>query len=201
MKSIWKSKKKVDIQVAGQNLFLISFDLEEDLEMIMEGRSWIFRKKLVLFNRIVEPIERNKIQLAMSPYWVKVGPCSPKCDRKDLSHAIGSTFGGVIRAKSKGDFIRIRVWLDVQKSLRRGIFALTETQQKCWVPFKYENLLGFCFGCGRLGNNMKDCCVVSYTVKNFPKDDYPFSVALKAEFHLVGKISVMLGLAGKKKMA
>ncbi|KAG8493308.1 hypothetical protein CXB51_010696 [Gossypium anomalum] len=41
MKSIWKTKKKFEIQMAGQNLFLIVFDFEEDLEMIMEGRPWL----------------------------------------------------------------------------------------------------------------------------------------------------------------
>ncbi|MFQ6650879.1 hypothetical protein Gotur_022287, partial [Gossypium turneri] len=44
MKSIWKTKKKFEIQMAGQNLFLIVFELEEYLELIMEGRPWLFRK-------------------------------------------------------------------------------------------------------------------------------------------------------------
>ncbi|KAH1107565.1 hypothetical protein J1N35_011333 [Gossypium stocksii] len=32
LKSIWKTKKKFEILVAGQNLFTISFEDEEDLE-------------------------------------------------------------------------------------------------------------------------------------------------------------------------
>lgn len=38
MKSIWKAKKKFEIQSVGQNLFLIVFELEEDLETVMEGQ-------------------------------------------------------------------------------------------------------------------------------------------------------------------
>ncbi|MBA0816884.1 hypothetical protein Gohar_001500 [Gossypium harknessii] len=52
MKSIWKTKKKFEIQTAGQNLFLIVFELEEYLELIMEGRPWLFRKSLILFDRV-----------------------------------------------------------------------------------------------------------------------------------------------------
>lgn len=37
MKTIWKSKK-FDIQMIGPNLFLIVFELEEDMELILEGR-------------------------------------------------------------------------------------------------------------------------------------------------------------------
>ncbi|MBA0837603.1 hypothetical protein Goarm_009746, partial [Gossypium armourianum] len=40
-------------------------------------------------------------------------------------HAVESTFRGVIRSKIKGDSCQIRVQLDVQKPLRRGIFSPT----------------------------------------------------------------------------
>lgn len=38
MKSIWKTKKKFEIQVVGQNLFFITFEDEGDLELVLEGR-------------------------------------------------------------------------------------------------------------------------------------------------------------------
>lgn len=43
MRSIWKTKKKFNIQVVGQNLFLICFEMEVDLDSIMEGKPWLFR--------------------------------------------------------------------------------------------------------------------------------------------------------------
>ncbi|MBA0635860.1 hypothetical protein Godav_029537 [Gossypium davidsonii] len=44
MKSIWKTKKKFEIQSVGKNLFFIVFEPEEDLEIVMEGvqeDSWL----------------------------------------------------------------------------------------------------------------------------------------------------------------
>ncbi|MFQ6668961.1 hypothetical protein Gotur_034402 [Gossypium turneri] len=41
---------------------------------------------------------------------------------KDLMHAIGSTFGGVLQSEIKGDDCQLKVQLDIQKPLRRGIF-------------------------------------------------------------------------------
>ncbi|MBA0628213.1 hypothetical protein Godav_022978 [Gossypium davidsonii] len=38
MKSIWKTKKKFEIHAVGQNLFMITFEDEEDLKQILEGR-------------------------------------------------------------------------------------------------------------------------------------------------------------------
>lgn len=86
------------------NLFLVNFDLEEDLESILEGRPWLFRKQLIIFERLTEPMERKKIWLVLSPFWLKVGPCPSECDRKELMDATGSTFGGVLIFKSKGKF-------------------------------------------------------------------------------------------------
>lgn len=39
LKIIWKTRKKFEIQVARQNLFMVLFEDEEDLETILEGRS------------------------------------------------------------------------------------------------------------------------------------------------------------------
>ncbi|MBA0855996.1 hypothetical protein Goshw_021975 [Gossypium schwendimanii] len=64
----------------------------------------VFLEKSNYFYRLLESIERRKIKLIISPFWIKVGPCPPEYERKDLMHAIGSTFGGVSRSESKGDF-------------------------------------------------------------------------------------------------
>ncbi|PPS15616.1 hypothetical protein GOBAR_AA04967 [Gossypium barbadense] len=66
LKSIWKTRKKFEIQVAGQNLFLISFEIEDDLEMILKGRPWLFRRQLVIFDQLecngIPTDERDKLE-------------------------------------------------------------------------------------------------------------------------------------------
>ncbi|MFQ6654019.1 hypothetical protein Gotur_025154 [Gossypium turneri] len=94
MRSIWKTMKKFEIQRVGQNLFLIVFELEEDLELILEGRPWLFRKSLILFNRLSQEMERDQISMTSSPFWIKIDSHLPEFDKKDLMHAIGVTFGG-----------------------------------------------------------------------------------------------------------
>ncbi|MBA0769714.1 hypothetical protein Gotri_018416, partial [Gossypium trilobum] len=126
MKGIWKTRKKFEIQVARQNLFLIIFELEEDLESILEGRPWLFRKSLILFDRLSQAMERDQIKLTSSPFWIKIELCSPEFDKKDLLHAIGRTFGGVLRSEVSEEICRLRINLDAQKPLRRGIFVSTD---------------------------------------------------------------------------
>lgn len=109
MTSIWKTRKKFEIQSLGQNLFSIWFEEEEDLELILARRPWLFHKQVVLFERLTAPIKRSKIRLVMSPFWIKVRHCSPECNKEDLMSAVGSMFGGSNQTKIKGDYCRLKV--------------------------------------------------------------------------------------------
>lgn len=84
----------------------------------------------------------------MSPFWIKLGLCPPKFDRRDLMHAVGSLFGGILRFEEKGDFCRICVNLNVHKPLRWGVIIIGELNEKYWLSFKYEHLPSFCFWYG-----------------------------------------------------
>ncbi|KAA3457985.1 reverse transcriptase [Gossypium australe] len=123
MKSIGKSKKKFEIQMVGQNLFSIVFDLEEDLEFILEGPPWLFRKSIILFDRLKNPTERDQICLTSSPYWVKIGMCPPEFDKKDMLHAIGSTFVRLSRGTVRKIVENLLFCLEI---LKEGILARWE---------------------------------------------------------------------------
>ncbi|MBA0813635.1 hypothetical protein Gohar_027466 [Gossypium harknessii] len=61
MKSIWKTRRKFEIQMVGQNLFSIVFELADDLELILEGRPWFFHKSVILFDRLCQVVDRDQI--------------------------------------------------------------------------------------------------------------------------------------------
>ncbi|MBA0768701.1 hypothetical protein Gotri_017484 [Gossypium trilobum] len=159
-----------------------------------------FRKNLVLFDRLAKPMERSQIWLNSFPFWIKIGPCLPEFEKKYLLYAIGVTFGGVIRYEINGDFCRLRIQLDVQKPIRRGIFVLIDNQRKSWISFKYEKLPTFYFGCGRMGHGLKECTGLTHAEKNKIRDDPPYFLALKAELNLIGKESLKFSALSKKMM-
>lgn len=81
----------------------------------------------------------------------------------------------------------LRINLNVQKPLRRGIFVSINNMTKLWISFKYESLPMFCFGCGRMRHSFKKCSVLTPTEISKIGDDPPFTLALKAESNLIGK--------------
>ncbi|MFQ6661253.1 hypothetical protein Gotur_029467, partial [Gossypium turneri] len=129
---------------------------------------------------------------------MKINSISPEFDKKDLLHAIGATFGGVLRSEINENSCRLRVNLDVQRPLRRGIFVSTNAVSKVWVPFKYENLPMFYFGCGRLGHGLSNCTQLTLERKNKISENPPYSLALKAESKLFGKERIKFNMLIKK---
>lgn len=72
---------------------------------------------------------------------------------QDVGVQIGESIGRVVtvqiddRGIGWGKFLRIKVEVDISKTLRRCVF-LTFKGKKTWVPLKYERLPNFCFKCG-----------------------------------------------------
>ncbi|PPD75790.1 hypothetical protein GOBAR_DD27286 [Gossypium barbadense] len=178
-KGIWKTRKKFEIQMVGQNLFLIIFKLEEDLETILEGRPWLFSKSIIL----------DQIRLTSSPFWIKIDSFLPEFDKKDLLHAIGATFGGVIISEYNKEFCQ---------PLRQGIFVSIDNVNKVWVPFKYENLPMFCFGCGKMGHGLSNCTQIIPARKSKISENPPYTLALKAESKLIEKESMKFNVLMKQ---
>ena len=70
--------------------------------------------------------------------------------------------GRVIHSENRfetecGDFIRIRVEVDVHKPLCRGRRVRFCPDKEGWVSFWYERLPIFCHWCGVLNNDSKEC--------------------------------------------
>lgn len=94
---------------------------------------------------------------------------------------MGFTFGRIIRSEFQRDFFHLRIQVDVQKPLRKGIFVLGDSKIKSWVSFKNENLPTFWFKYGKMGHGFQSCELVTSEEKERPVDDFPFSMALRAE--------------------
>lgn len=62
-----------------------------------------------------------------------------------------------------GEYIRVRVWLDITKPLRRVVKMGTQTVPLKVALVKYERLPNFCYGCGLIGHPVEACKTVKLT--------------------------------------
>lgn len=55
-----------------------------------------------------------------------------------------------------GDFLRVKVKVDVSRTLCRSRKAVLEDNKEIWVSFKYEKLPNFCYWCGMVSHVNKE---------------------------------------------
>jgi hypothetical protein len=58
-----------------------------------------------------------------------------------------------------GEFLRIKVKIDITKPLMRGMMIQVGEGRSKWCPFGYEYLPEFCYNCGVIGHDDK-CCPI-----------------------------------------
>ncbi|KAH6787696.1 hypothetical protein C2S52_007248 [Perilla frutescens var. hirtella] len=77
-----------------------------------------------------------------------------------------------------GNYLRFKVSLDITKPFMRGL-TLKLDGNRLWIPLKFEAIPLYCFKCGILGHQMKNC--MNAGKKVFEKmEDVPYGPWLKA---------------------
>lgn len=57
-----------------------------------------------------------------------------------------------------GASLRIQIRVDISRPLRRGVnITLDDAIGRSWIPIQYERLPEFCFLCGIIGHQHKNC--------------------------------------------
>ena len=101
--------------------------------------------------------------------------------------AIGASLGEVLEVDVAdfgvkwGKCLRVRVSLDVSRKLIRGKKIHGEEGVDWWVLFKYERLPNFCYQCGLLEHDLKDCTRKDGVDKNGDRGELQYGAWMRGE--------------------
>lgn len=109
---------------------------------------------------IMEPIDPDKQpadhQLTRLPIVVQVSQLSLSNRSENIARLTGNKLGWLTES-FYSPFFRIKVMVDVNLPLKRGIYFQEVEDRKEWLPDTYECLPTFCFLCGVLGYGEANC--------------------------------------------
>ncbi|XP_030936731.1 uncharacterized protein At4g02000-like [Quercus lobata] len=163
VRMLWKPNKSISILVIEEEMFLVEFDDERDKRRVLEMSPWHYEKQLVLLQDFDGDQDPKDIVLRWYPFWVQMYNLPLKHRTRETGMAIGASLGEVLEvdvADSRvqwGKCLRVRVKIDVSRKLIRGRKINVDEGVAWWVLFKYERLPNFCYRCGLLENDLKDC--------------------------------------------
>ncbi|XP_058777199.1 uncharacterized protein LOC131651559 [Vicia villosa] len=161
MVGAWKLKNPIEVQELNKNLFLFRFATRRDLENILKNGPWSFDRNLLVLSRITGEEQHPDLNMHYGTFWVRIYELPLMLRSEAMAKKLGGILGEFEELDTKeahrnGIFLRIKVTIDLKKSLKRGtVVKLKEKNLR--VHFKYERLPTFCFVCGKLGHQIKDC--------------------------------------------
>ncbi|XP_058784267.1 uncharacterized protein LOC131659014 [Vicia villosa] len=161
MLNAWKLKHAVEVQDLSKNLFLFKFSSKRDMEYVLKAGAWSFDRSLLVLNRISGEEQPSDLSMHYSSFWVRIYDLPLMLRSETMAKKLGGIVGtfeemDIKEAHRNGRFLRIKVMVNLKEPLKRGT-VVTFKEKKIRVHFKYERLPTFCFVCGRIGHQIKDC--------------------------------------------
>ncbi|XP_058756011.1 uncharacterized protein LOC131629230 [Vicia villosa] len=161
MVSAWRLKNPVEIQELNKNLFLFNFATKRDMEFVLKSGPWSFDRALLVLAKISGDEQPADTDLHTGAFWVRIYELPLALRIEAMAKKLGNILGEFVEADPKeayrnGRFLHVKVKVDLKKPLKRGTMVKYK-EKSLRVHFKYERLPTFCYICGRIGHQMKDC--------------------------------------------
>ncbi|CAK8564243.1 unnamed protein product [Lathyrus sativus] len=157
----WKLINPIEVQNLNKNLFLFCFDTIRDLEGVLKNRPRSFDRNILILSQISGEEQPSDLNMHYGSLWVRVYKLPIMLCSKAMTKKLGGILGefeemDLKEAHINGRFLRIKAKINLNKSLKRGTVVRFK-EKNLIVYFKYERLPTFCFVCGRVGHQLKDC--------------------------------------------
>lgn len=163
LKKVWKTENTFEASDLGKNKIMFLFQTKDDIDRVLFLSPWSFDKYLLILHKLGRGEAMKDIKFDKSSFWVQIHGLPTMCQTMVVGMSIGATLGEVEKVDANrkgfclGNFIRIRVLMDISMPLCRGQKVCLGEYGLKWVDFKYERLLIFCYLYGRIDHDERDC--------------------------------------------
>ncbi|XP_065615766.1 uncharacterized protein LOC136061661 [Quercus suber] len=159
---LWRSRNGFQVRNLGNHMVLFAFDNMEEVEKVIQSEPWSFDKHLMILEKYDKNNSMEELQFKRTTFWVQVHGLPIKFMNVRAATKICEVLGTVLPSTNPheyegGNFVRIRVSLDVTIPLCRGRLVSIGRDKEVWVSFKYERLPNICYWCGCFDHDDKDC--------------------------------------------
>ena len=185
-KPLWRADNGFTVSNEGSHKALFIFDNKEDVDRILSSEPWSFDKYLVVLERYERQTPLEDLKFDKASFWVQVHNIPIGYRNKSVAEDICEVIGQVDRSTSTsvsegGNYIRVRVTLDVYQPLCRGRIVTFEDGGKIWVNFKYERLPNICYWCGCFDHGDKDYDIWIQSKGTLRMEERQFGSWIRAE--------------------
>ncbi|KAM0912519.1 hypothetical protein ACQ4PT_012754 [Festuca glaucescens] len=162
MKSVWNLARDPSCREAGENLFIFQMHCLGDWKKVVHQGPWTFRGWVLIIEGYDGISAPEEFMFSGMHVWAQIHGV-PELYRKvvvidDLARRAGKVKEVQMAPKLffEGNYVRIRVRIDVTKPLMRFVsLSLPEGRKRLAV--KYKKVPFFCKRCGLIGHDHEEC--------------------------------------------
>ena len=183
---LWRIRDNFEVSDAGNNCLLFAFQSEEDIQKVLMGEPWSFDKHIVVFQRYNPSIPVEALQFDRVCFWIQIHNLPYSHLTKEVALSVGESLGPVIMPGDEsewrgGNFLRVRVAIDVSEPLCRGRRVEFDEDKEGWMSFTYERMPNLCYWCGLLMHDEKDCAIWLRSKGTLSSSDQQFGPWIRAD--------------------
>lgn len=163
-KAAWNIPNGLTVEKLGVNLFLFSLRSEEEQTRILKQEPWLFDKFILVLSKPIPMVKAQAMDFKMVTFWVHFFELPMDLYNSAMVERLGNALGNFVDYDNGGrrhgwkESIRVRVQIDISKTLRRGIkVKLDEPLGSCWSLIRYKKLPELCSFCGIIGHTAHNC--------------------------------------------
>ena len=185
-KLLWHTKKGFEVRDMGDHKILFVFSEASDVDKVLMGEPRSFDKSLVALKRVQRHTDLKGLIFDSTSFWIQGLDLLLNNMILGVVKDIISMVGTVINCEAEdeeyvgGNFMRVRVNIDITKPLCRGRKLALSNGDESWVSFKYERLPNVCYWCGRLTHHDKECSLWQKRKGTLKVGDQQFGSWLRA---------------------
>ncbi|KAG5544352.1 hypothetical protein RHGRI_016938 [Rhododendron griersonianum] len=187
----WRTEDEFSITPWKDNVYAFGFKKEDDLSRVICRGPWSVMGSLLVLRRWDQKKSFGELDFNFSPFWIQVHGLPLGFLNSKAGMVIAKSIGDVIAVEEPGEkgrlanFMRVRIWVDISKPLKKGFFLRKAKEKDSWVRFRYERLSDFCYGCGMVGHVANEC----KDKRSFDAKTWDFDGSLRADYAVVETIN------------
>jgi hypothetical protein len=161
MRVAWSPAREVKFRSLENNLFTIQCYCLGDWLKITKGGPWLFRQNAVTVEEYDGLSSPDSVDLNYLSVWVQVhklpdGYRGESLVKNLIERKVGSEAEVDKTPHGLGDFIRVRVKLDLRKPLARFV-SISRAGHREFFKIQFEKIPKFCGACGMVGHTHLEC--------------------------------------------